>query len=952
MIDPNEINTCAELSQALAELHRSDPRQRSFHDVAAAAEIAPATVFEMVKGDSFPRWRTLERALTAWGVAEAQLGLWRGAHERARGDNSSRLGRPLVEITNPFELEVHRSITLANTGELPCLPLYVRRAHDRVLAEIVQRAMGGESVMAVLVAGSSAGKTRSIWEALTPLREVSGWRLWHPLIPTRRHALDELKRVKARTVLWLNELQEYLGSDDEQIAVELHRLLPDKNRAPVLILGTLWPAHHARLCGNPASQIRKLLEHKVIALPEQFVGQDLIAVRQTAATDPRLAKAVEQAEDGQITQYLAGGPELVNWYLFSSSPTAKAVTEVAMDARRLGHRNAFSYALLRDVAPSYMSAVDWDQAGGNWLEQALAETSTPRKGARGPVTRIHSTARPTGGRRNSPQSQSGTHPTDTEPLYQLADYLDEYGRTHRADRIPPIRFWESIALHAHPDDLTALGIEAWKLHLNRDAAQLWKNATRHGAPYAPVYLLKYQHQLQPDDHRPADWIVDHADLNNPEAVDLLLETLSAAEEHAQISALLARDPATHVELGGQDAAINLLKTLHSLSASNQVAILADRIIAETRVPSGYCPSLRFGHCGFPAVRILQMLHDIGADRQMHEIAAQVVAHTEPPSAMDDRSAWSEEMVDLLEFLHNADAGNLKIELVERILAYFTRNDPDVGFYLDSEELDYLGRLLRALHRVGSDTTAVTVAEQLVSPLESEDVGELSGLADLLAAFEDIGAHDQAATLADRIHIAADNSALAAAERLDANVYANEWFRAVELLRTLRAVGAGGPAAQLAERIAEHLAYVNDDVRHPEAVARLLILLRQAGTDTAMTTFLTRDWAALVDLGDGFGVASMLTALHAVGAETLMEALTQRVLEHAPLDDPTYVRLLVGSIDAAATEDSALSAISQRIMGKSTPYQDPADTYWRNQSVFGREPNETAAEPWTWQDLTG
>ncbi|WP_431904920.1 hypothetical protein [Nonomuraea sp. bgisy101] len=98
------------------------------------------------------------------------------------------MGKLLNEVSDPFALEVHRPITLEDAGELPSLPPYVRRAHDDRLAAVVARAAGGRSAMAVLVAGSSAGKTRALWEALTPLRRAGGWRLWHtPMIrPARR----------------------------------------------------------------------------------------------------------------------------------------------------------------------------------------------------------------------------------------------------------------------------------------------------------------------------------------------------------------------------------------------------------------------------------------------------------------------------------------------------------------------------------------------------------------------------------------------------------------------------------------------------------------------------------------------------------------------------------------------------------------------------------------------
>ena len=86
-------------------------------------------------------------------------------------------------------------------------------ASTDLAVESVARAGGrvlDVSGMVVLVAGSSAGKTRACWEAIEPLRDADGWRLWHPRNPTRSEAmLAGLDRVQLRTVVWLNEAQRW-----------------------------------------------------------------------------------------------------------------------------------------------------------------------------------------------------------------------------------------------------------------------------------------------------------------------------------------------------------------------------------------------------------------------------------------------------------------------------------------------------------------------------------------------------------------------------------------------------------------------------------------------------------------------------------------------------------------------------------------------------------------------
>lgn len=105
------------------------------------------------------------------------------------------VGRPLSEETDPFALEVHGAID-AGPGhlELPELPPYLERDHDRELQKRVHEAVRGQSLIVVLVGRSSTGKTRACWEAIRQLPE--GWRLWHPFNPTRTEsALDTLNRV-------------------------------------------------------------------------------------------------------------------------------------------------------------------------------------------------------------------------------------------------------------------------------------------------------------------------------------------------------------------------------------------------------------------------------------------------------------------------------------------------------------------------------------------------------------------------------------------------------------------------------------------------------------------------------------------------------------------------------------------------------------------------------------
>jgi hypothetical protein len=377
------------------------------------------------------------------------------------------LGRPIGEV-DPLDLEVHPAIESGVAG-LPVLPVYIEREHDRVLGEVVAAAAAGRSRVAVLVGGSSTGKTRACWEALQLLRDQppdtlrdQQWRLWHPIAPTRADAaLADLARIGRYTVVWLNEAQFYLADPQlgERVAAGLRELLRDPGRAPVLVLAT-WPAYWNTLTtrsdhGVPDlhAQARELLDGHRIGVLDAFTGDDLDVLNEQAAADPRLGQAAEHARDGQIIQYLAGGPVLENRY-HDAPPATKALIHAAMDARRLGCGPHLPLELLSGAAPGYLTDTHWDQTGDDWIQQALDYVTAPCNGIPGILSPVK-----TGTSRNQRASLASTpaRRAGEGAMYRLADYLDQHGRRHRREQIPPVGFWTATAAYARPADLAILG---------------------------------------------------------------------------------------------------------------------------------------------------------------------------------------------------------------------------------------------------------------------------------------------------------------------------------------------------------------------------------------------------------------------------------------------------------------------------------------------------------------
>ncbi|WP_405775666.1 hypothetical protein [Streptomyces sp. NBC_01538] len=542
------------------------------------------------------------------------------------------VGRPVSELRGDVRLVlagglgVHPALDSGGARDrFGILPAYVPRDHDARLKEVVDEAKAGRSGIAVLVGGSSTGKTRALWEAVGAVGALpDGWRLWHPLSPTAPDAaLAALPDIAPKTVVWLNEAQHYLDPEPlgEQVAAGLLELLNDPSRAPVLVLGTLWLDHWDILTTRTTPDrhvgARELLGGHKIDVPDAFTQADLAALDATDDADPRLAEAAQHAQGAQVTQYLAGVPYLMARYRAARGATL-ALIHAAMDARRLGAGLHIPLDWLADAAPGYLTDAEYDTLDGDWLSKALAYVTTPCNGIPGILTPVTSSG-PRNQRTRRPPDSSGTPadrpaPRPQGPQYLLADYLDQHGRHHRAEIIPPIDFWTAAAQHAHPADLAVLGKAAWNRGLYRDAAQLHKHATTHGNPYTAAALVRHLHTLHPTDHHPAKWAAAHAALDNPHAVAGLLDALREAGADEQVT-VLAERAAAHTALDNPLAVTPLLKTLREAGADEQVAVLLARDPAAHTAPDspgGVTP-------------LLDALREAGADEQVTVLAERAAA---------------------------------------------------------------------------------------------------------------------------------------------------------------------------------------------------------------------------------------------------------------------------------------------------------------------------------------
>ena len=510
-------------------------------------------------------------------VANKLAGLAASPPGGPRARAGAAAGWPLEEVTDPFALEVHRPVQPEDPAPgLPTLPAYMPREHDAELGSVVRAAAQGHSGIAVLVGGSSTGKTRACWEALGLLRDQSEqWRLWHPIDPTRPDAaLRELLAIGPRTVVWLNEAQGYLGVAHgglgERVAAGLRELLRDPARAPVLVLATLWPLFWHTLTSRPAgaadphAQARELLAGHEITVPAAFTAAQLQQFRE--AGDARLAQAAAGAQDGQVIQFLAGVPELLARYR-NAPPAAQALIHAAMDARRLGHGPALPGALLEATAPAYLTRQQWDECPEDWLEQALAYTATPCKGIPGPLTRTRPQRTP----------RPRTTETSCEPQYKLADYLEQTGRRQRAGLLPPAAFWDTLLAAAKPEHLEELAEAARRRGLFRHCALLYKRAVNSGSGYAASSLV---HLLDTIDRSSAltaaQWSAARISLTSPYPVAAALSAFRHSGASRAITTLRARNPARQVAINDTNAVAGFLDALRESGSDAAIDALLAR----------------------------------------------------------------------------------------------------------------------------------------------------------------------------------------------------------------------------------------------------------------------------------------------------------------------------------------------------------------------------------------
>lgn len=381
-------------------------------------------------------------------VADAARTAWRS---RARA--AGFVVWTMAEFT-PSEATVHTAIghRAGRDDRLSTPPPYVRRDYDQALRTDVSAVVAGELSALILLRGtSSTGKTRSLFEAVHAL--CPDHVVVRPRTAAALVALPGSDLLDRPVVVWLNELQGFLGPNGTGLSRELLRELFERAGTPPVVVGTIWPAKSRFLADGAddrTSETRELLtQHnqwvRCHDIPATFSAGERAVARQAARSDPRVATALADRDRVGFTQTLAGAHELLDSYR-TAPRLARLVLEAAADARRLGVQDALSQPLLAGLTVALWRAEHGSvRPPADGVDTALTFLTTPIRSEDGVRALVPLDDVDTGELRG----------------YTLADYLEQHLTRQRAIRPVTDGEWAALTRYVpRSDELLTLARQA------------------------------------------------------------------------------------------------------------------------------------------------------------------------------------------------------------------------------------------------------------------------------------------------------------------------------------------------------------------------------------------------------------------------------------------------------------------------------------------------------------
>ncbi|WP_133849299.1 helix-turn-helix domain-containing protein [Labedaea rhizosphaerae] len=424
-----------------AKVGRPTYRELDKHAGLRGEKLPSSTLSDLLNGRRRPQFSTVMTFVRACARHANHAGLptelfdparWQAEYDRCWNHaNAPVKPQPAllvwpVEDFTPSAAGIHRAVSSADGASRAELPTYVAREHDVELRERLAAA-AAEGGGVILVTGAScARKTRSVWEAVRT-DAFSGWQVVRPRDADQLRGLANSTALRARTVVWLDELQRYLPEQPQHGLAKEDLQALWQQHTPVVVVGTMWPDVYDQILNRgsdeTAGSVLKLAGGPV-QVPDRLSDAELERLRRLAADDPYLAEASADRDYG-LTQVLAGAPWLVQRWAQPRFSYTRCVLAAAAAARRLGVHLPLPATLLREAARGYFP--DRRPAPREWFRQALAEAEKPIRDAVSALV---------------PERD----PDDDEQAigYTLTDYLAQHLAKGAGIEPVPVEAWQAL----------------------------------------------------------------------------------------------------------------------------------------------------------------------------------------------------------------------------------------------------------------------------------------------------------------------------------------------------------------------------------------------------------------------------------------------------------------------------------------------------------------------------